>query len=167
MRRLFWIMLATFLASSAAAQSLAEIAKKEKDRRANNNEEQTRTITESDLRRNLRGPMTTSTAVSATDEVSEDEGDAEPETEPEDPRQTAEYWRNRLSSVDQRIQTLQEQLQSPLNTSDPRGGATETAPRAAARSGASGARRHRRRSAPRRRPARLAAPSFSCQFELR
>ena len=121
MRRLFWIMLATFLASSAAAQSLAEIAKKEKDRRANNNEEQTRTITESDLRRNLRGPMTTSTAVSATDEVSEDEGDAEPETEPEDPRQTAEYWRNRLSSVDQRIQTLQEQLQSPLNTSDPRG----------------------------------------------
>lgn len=122
MRRLFWIMLATFLASSAAAQSLAEIAKKEKERRANNNAEQTRTITENDLRRNLGGPMTTSTAASATDEESsEDESDAESETEPEDPRQTAEYWRNRLSSVDQRIQTLQEQLQSPLYTSDPRG----------------------------------------------
>ncbi len=122
MRRLFWIMLATFLASSAVAQSLAEIAKKEKDRRANNNAEQTRTITENDLRRNLRGPMTTSTVASATDEESsEDESDAEPETEPEDPRQTAEYWRNRLSSVDQKIQTLQEQLQSPLYTSDPRG----------------------------------------------
>ncbi len=124
MRRLFWIMLATLLASSAAAQSLAEIAKKEKDRRANNNAEQTRTITENDMRRNLRGPMTTSTVASATDEESsEDESDAESETEPEpeDPRQTAEYWRNRLSSVDQRIQTLQEQLQSPLYTSDPRG----------------------------------------------
>ncbi len=123
MRRLFWIMLATFLASSAAAQSLAEIAKKEKDRRANNNAEQTRTITENDLRRNLRGPMTSSTVASATDEESsEDESDAESETEPEpeDPRQTAEYWRNRLSSVDQRIQTLQQQLQSPLYTSDPR-----------------------------------------------
>ena len=120
MRRLFWIMLATLLASSAAAQSLAEIAKKEKERRANNDAEPTQTITERELRTNLRGPMTSSTAVSATDEESsEDEGDAEPE--PEDPRQTAEYWRNRLSSVDQRIQTLQEQLQSPLYTSDPRG----------------------------------------------
>jgi len=117
-------MLATLLASSAAAQSLAEIAKKEKERRANNDAEPTQTITERELRTNLHGPMTSSTAVSATDEESsEDEDDAEPEpeAEAEDPRQTAEYWRNRLSSVDQRIQTLQEQLQSPLYTSDPRG----------------------------------------------
>ncbi len=123
MKRLFWIMLATLLASSATAQSLAEIAKKEKERRANNGAEQTQTITEIDLARNLRGPMTISTAASATVEDrsadEEDEGDAAPE--PEDPRQTAEYWRNRLSGVDQRIQTLEQQLQSPLYTSDPRG----------------------------------------------
>ena len=112
------------LTCSAAAQSLADIAKKEKERRANNDKEQTQTITERDLRRNQSGPMTTSTAVSATDdENSEDEGEGDAEPEAEDPRQTAEYWRNRLSSVDQRIQTFQEQLQSPLNTSDPRGGA--------------------------------------------
>ncbi len=121
MTRLFWIMLATLLASSAAAQSLAEIAKKEKERRANNDAEQTQTITERELRRNLGGPMTTSTAVAATDEESdsEDEDDAEPEQV--DPSQTREYWRNRLSGVDGRIQTLQQQLQSPLYTSDPRG----------------------------------------------
>ena len=122
MRRLFWMMLAMFLASSAAAQSLADIAKKEKERRANNDAEQTQTITERELRTNLRGPITTSTAVSATKEgSSEDEGDADAEPDPEDPRQTAEYWRDRLSGVDQKIQTLQQQLQSPLNTSDPRG----------------------------------------------
>ena len=123
MTRLFWIMLATLLASSAAAQSLAGIAKKEKERRANNDEEQTQTITERELRRNLGGPMTTSTAVAATDEESdsadEDDDDAEPEQV--DPSQTREYWRNRLSGVDGRIQTLQQQLQSPLYTSDPRG----------------------------------------------
>jgi len=119
MTRLFSIMLATLLASSAAAQSLAEIAKKEKERRANNDAEQTQTITERELRTNLRGPMTTSTAVAATDEESdsEDEDDAEQV----DPSQTREYWRNRLSGVDGRIETLQQQLQSPLYTSDPRG----------------------------------------------
>jgi len=119
MTRLFWILLATLLASSAAAQSLAEIAKKEKERRANNDAEQTQTITERELRTNLRGPMTTSTAVAATDEESdsEDEDDAEQV----DPSQTREYWRNRLSGVDGRIETLQQQLQSPLYTSDPRG----------------------------------------------
>ncbi len=123
MTRLFWILLATLLASSAAAQSLAEIAKKEKERRANNDAEQTQTITERELRTNLGGPMTTSTAVAATDEESDsaDEDDADAEPEQVDPSQTREYWRNRLSGVDGRIQTLQQQLQSPLYTSDPRG----------------------------------------------
>ncbi len=123
MTRLFWILLATLLASSAAAQTLAGIAKKEKERRANNDEEQTQTITERELRRNLGGPMTTSTAVAATDESSDsaDEDDADAEPEQVDPSQTREYWRNRLSGVDGRIQTLQQQLQSPLYTSDPRG----------------------------------------------
>lgn len=123
MTRLFWIVLATLLASSAAAQTLAGIAKKEKERRANNDEEQTQTITERELRRNLGGPMTTSTAVAATDEESDsaDEDDADAEPEQVDPSQTREYWRNRLSGVDGRIQTLQQQLQSPLYTSDPRG----------------------------------------------
>ncbi len=123
MTRLFWIVLATLLASSTAAQTLAGIAKKEKERRANNDEEQTQTITERELRRNLGGPMTTSTAVAATDEESDsaDEDDADAEPEQVDPSQTREYWRNRLSGVDGRIQTLQQQLQSPLYTSDPRG----------------------------------------------
>ncbi len=122
MTRLFWILLATLLASSAAAQSLAEIAKKEKERRANNDAEQTQMITERELRTNLRGPMTTSTAVAATDEESDSEDDdAGAEPEQVDPSQTREYWRNRLSGVDGRIQTLQQQLQSPLYTSDPRG----------------------------------------------
>ena len=120
MTRLFWIVLATLLASSAAAQTLAGIAKKEKERRANNDEEQTQTITERELRRNLGGPMTTSTAVAATDEES-DSADEDAEPEQVDPSQTREYWRNRLSGVDGRIQTLQQQLQSPLYTSDPRG----------------------------------------------
>ena len=67
--------------------------------------------------------MTTSTAVAATDEESDsaDEDDADAEPEQVDPSQTREYWRNRLSGVDGRIQTLQQQLQSPLYTSDPRG----------------------------------------------
>ena len=54
-----------------------------------------------------------------SDSADEDDADAEPEQV--DPSQTREYWRNRLSGVDGRIQTLQQQLQSPLYTSDPRG----------------------------------------------
>ena len=124
MKRIFCALFALLLAGSAAAQSLAEIAKKEKDRRAKNNADQTRTITENELRGNRLGPMTTSTVVPAAttdEESSEDEGEGDAEPEQEDPRQTEEYWRSRLSSVDQRIQTLQQQLQSPLNTNDPTG----------------------------------------------
>lgn len=127
MRYVFCTLFALLLAGTAISQSLADVAKKEKERRATNKAEQTRTITDDDLRSTRFAPATTSTVAAdgtTDDEGGEGEDDAEAEdeqTEQEDPRQTEEYWRNRLSGVDGKIRALQAELDSPLNTSDPRG----------------------------------------------
>lgn len=113
-------------ASAATGQSLAEIAKKEKERRKQLDDSASRTVTDVELRR-VGGPRTLSSATSSSsdsDEAAdgdEQEGDDE-QDEPADERQNEAYWRGRLAPIDARIQTLEERLQSPQFTSNPVGG---------------------------------------------
>jgi hypothetical protein len=129
MRRLIWIAIVMFAASAAFAQSLAEVAKKEKERREKLEAEETRTITDVELRR-AGGPPTLPTTASSTSSTDSEEGaeeDAaagdEEEEEATDPRRTEEYWRGRLEPIDSRIQSLEQRLNSPQFTSNPTGAA--------------------------------------------
>lgn len=131
MKRLIGTLILTILATSAFGQSLADVAKKEKDRRARLGSTPSETITDVELRR-AGGPTSESTVTigepTASGDGSEADGDgtaedgaAPVETVEEDPTETREYWQNRLRSVNQRIATIESQLQSPEMTSDPRG----------------------------------------------
>lgn len=116
-------------ASTAFGQSLAEIAKKEKERRKHIDTTESRTVTDVELRR-VGGPreLSTSSTLSNSSSDSEDgeEGVAEQDLEDDqneiaDQRQTEDYWRGRLSPIDARIQALEQRLQSPQFTSNPIG----------------------------------------------
>ena len=126
MKRLIWICIVLFAASAALGQSLAEVAKKEKERRKQLDSTESRTVTDVELRR-VGGPRTLSPAPSSTSSSDSDdaaEGDEEGDQEEiADERQTEDYWRGRLSPIDTRIQSLEQRLQSPQLTSNPVGGA--------------------------------------------
>lgn len=119
------------LAATAGAQSLAEVAKKERERREKleASEGETPTITDVELRRaGDSGTLPTSRTTTADSGDDEAGGETEPEEDTEeaaeaaDPRQTEAYWRGRLQPIDERIQRLETQLQSPQYTMNPVGG---------------------------------------------
>lgn len=120
---LTWTFIVMFAASAAVAQSLAEIAKKEKERRKQIESSESRTITDVELRR-AGGPLTTlprtSPSEADSDRVAE-EAVEEDEAEIADERQTEDYWRGRLAPIDARIKSMEERLQSPQFTSNPYG----------------------------------------------
>ena len=121
---LTWTVVVMFAASAAVAQSLAEIAKKEKERRKQLDSSESRTVTDVELRR-AGGPLTTLPSTSPSDADSDDvaeEDSEEAEEEVADERQTEDYWRGRLAPVDTRIKSMEERLQSPQFTSNPVGG---------------------------------------------
>ena len=112
-----------FVASAAVAQSLAEIAKKEKERRKQLDSSESRTVTDVELRR-AGGPRTTLPSTSRSDADSDDVAEEDVEEDEEeiaDERQTEDYWRGRLAPIDTRIKSLEERLQSPQFTSNPAG----------------------------------------------
>jgi hypothetical protein len=126
MKRLV-LALAVLYASAAlaSAQSLVEVAKKEKERRKKVEAESKQAFTESDLRGGPRLPASRpsssastsqTTATAATPEGGETAAEAEP-----DPTKTESYWRDRVSAVNKKIQDLEARLQSPELTSDTRG----------------------------------------------
>jgi len=122
---LSWIVIMILATSAAVAQSLAEIAKKEKERRNQIDSSESRTVTEVELRR-AGGPRTglSSTPPSQTtdsDDVAEDDEEEEDQEETVDERQTEDYWRKRLAPIDNRIKSMEERLQSPQFTSNPYG----------------------------------------------
>jgi hypothetical protein len=109
-------------ASLVSAQSLTEVAKKEKDRRKKLDAEGKQSFTESDLR---GGPQfqprrTSSSAAKPEPGAAEAEAEEAPAA-PEDPTKTEAYWRDRVSAVNKRIQDLETKLKSPELTSDTRG----------------------------------------------
>ncbi len=120
---LTWTFIVMFAASAAMAQSLAEIAKKEKERRKQLESSESRTITDVELRR-AGGPRTTLSSTSRSDADSDDVAEEDVEADEEeiaDERQTEDYWRGRLAPIDTRIKSMEERLQSPQFTSNPAG----------------------------------------------
>ncbi len=134
MRRLMWTAAFLLLASSVWAQSLAEVARKEKERRKKVEASGSHNYTEADLRY-AEGPMTqvtgASTAASSTEEGSETEATAaeteESATAGEDPTRTEAYWRGRLDPLDARIRDLEAQLQRPEYNENMSGGTARQA----------------------------------------
>lgn len=116
------VLLITLAWTAASAQSLAEIARREKERRAELSSEETKAYTEVDLR-SVQSPLGTDAGGAGPDtdqegaeSVSDDAASSEA-----DPRRTETYWRDRLQEVDGRIRDLEEKLESPLYTMNPRG----------------------------------------------
>ena len=110
--------------SGASAQSLADVAKKEKERREALGSTKVETHDDSTLaarrramppsRRPTTGTTEPSEPVEETEEGLEVEG-----IEEEDPTQTQAYWRDRKAGIDRRIADIEAQLNAPGFASDP------------------------------------------------
>jgi hypothetical protein len=126
MKRLVWA-LAVFYASASlvSAQSLVEVAKKEKERRKKLDAQGKQAITENDLRRGPRLPAARPSSSTSTPQTggpaATPEGGETPAEPEQDPTKTESYWRERVSAVNKKIQDLEAKLQSPDLTSDTRG----------------------------------------------
>ncbi len=122
MKRLVWALAVLYASASLlSAQSLVEVAKKEKERRKKLDAPGKQAITERELRGGPRLPPTSSssTPTQAGQAASTAEGGETP-AEP-DPTKTESYWRERVAGVNKKIQDLEAKLQSPELTSDTRG----------------------------------------------
>lgn len=101
-------------AGLAWAQSLAEVAKKEKKRRETNKAESKTVITDRELTQSYGGlptalPSSTSPESGEEGEVttSADEGEDE---EAQDETQTREYWQNRVNTAKEKISRLENEI---------------------------------------------------------
>jgi type II secretory pathway pseudopilin PulG len=103
-------------AALASAQSLAEVAKKEKERRKKADAQGKQSFTETDLRGGPRLPASAAKPGGAPAGTSEEA--AAPE---QDPTKTESYWRDRVAAVNKKIQELEAKLKSPELNSDARG----------------------------------------------
>jgi hypothetical protein len=125
LRNLCILSIALLLSSWAtvSAQSLAELAKKEKERRQKVDASKVKAFDDS----NLRGRAVLPASRNTTGVPSEgEEGDQATETaveaaqEPEeDPTGTEAYWRNRLAPIDKRIDDIRARLNAPGFKDDP------------------------------------------------
>ena len=126
MKRLVWALAVLYVSASlVSAQSLVEVAKKEKERRKKLDAQGKQAFTEGDLRGGVRTPAarpSSSTTTPQTDGAAATPEGGETPAEPEqDPTKTESYWRERVSAVNKKIQDLEAKLQSPELTSDRRG----------------------------------------------
>lgn len=109
---------------SVSAQSLAEVAKKEKERREKNEEQATKVVTDRDLTSGYGGlrtlparpaaqgqASTSETSATGQTEASSNEGE-EGEAQEVDETETREYWQNRVAAVKEKIARYEEELQS-------------------------------------------------------
>ncbi len=125
MKRLV-LALAVLYASATlvSAQSLVEVAKKEKERRKKVDAQGSQAFTESDLRGGPRLPASRPSSSASTPEgagTAATEGGETPAEPESDPTKTESYWRERVSAVNRKIQDLEAKLRSPELTSDTRG----------------------------------------------
>jgi hypothetical protein len=103
-------------AGLSSAQSLVEVAKKEKERRAKLDAQgEARVITDRELSTGGRLPVSPSAATTTTEgaeggDSSQQEGE---EGEEEDETKTRQYWQSRVEGVKKKIADLEEQLKSP------------------------------------------------------
>jgi hypothetical protein len=101
-------------AGITAAQTLTEVAKKEKTRRDKNKSEPTRTITERELAGGYGSlPATSSTSSTTSGAEGTEAAPAEGEQPAaEDETKTQAYWQNRVKGTKEKIAKLEGQLQS-------------------------------------------------------
>jgi len=124
MKRLVWALAVLYASASlVSAQSLVEVAKKEKERRKKVDAQGKQAFTESDLRSGPRLPQASSRSTAPqTGQAAATEEGGETPAEPEpDPTKTEGYWRERVSAINKKIQDLEAKLRSPELTSDSRG----------------------------------------------
>ncbi len=125
MKRLVWAFaVLCAIATLVSAQSLSEVARKEKERRKKLDAQGKPVITESDLRSGPRfAPASagTSTRPTPSGSAGTAEGGETPAEPDPDPTKTESYWRERVSAVNKKIQDLETRLQSPELNSDTRG----------------------------------------------
>lgn len=101
------------LAGAAYAQSLVDVAEKEKKRRTEVKGD-AKVISERDLGRGRSSPLPASAPAEGT--VAEDAGDKGEEDESEtDETKTREYWQNRVAESKKKIADLESKLQDPEN----------------------------------------------------
>ncbi len=115
-RWLFLIALILGFSAGGSAQSLGELAKKEKERRAKaQSEGSSRVITERDLPTQGGLPASLPSVPSSTGEAQTEGEEAEGEEGEEEPDETKsrEYWQTRVGDVKKRIQDLETELASP------------------------------------------------------
>jgi hypothetical protein len=110
----------------ASAQSLVDVAKKEKERRKKVDAQGKQAFTENDLRTGPRLPASPAkpgggASASSTGEPAATTGTGEAAAAPEDPTKTESYWRDRVAAVNKKIQELEAKLKSPELNSDARG----------------------------------------------
>ncbi len=107
-------LLVTTLALSAGlafSQSLAEIAKKEKERRNTNKTESKTVITDRELTRSYGGlPTARPSTTTDGDGEAEDSAEAQEEDEAQDETKTQEYWQNRVGGAKEKIARLESEL---------------------------------------------------------
>ena len=123
MRRLVAVLTVLHLSgwATVSAQSLVDVAKKEKERRKGNDTTEAPSFDESNLRSQgsvlpqIAPEEGTETGESAPSQVGE-ETEEEEET---DPGQTEAYWRNRLAPIDKRIADIRAKLNAPGFSQDP------------------------------------------------
>ncbi len=101
------------LSGAAYAQSLVEVADKEKKRRTGV-EGSSKVISERDLGRGRSSPLPESAPAEGS--VAEDAGGAGDEDQSEaDETKTREYWQNRVAQSKKKIADLESKLQNPEN----------------------------------------------------
>ena len=104
-------------AGLSLAQSLAEVAKKEKERRQTNKTESKTVVTDRELTRNYGGlPATSTTTVTSSEPGDEGETEGEPgepgENEQQDETKTQEYWQGRVGAAKEKISNIENELNS-------------------------------------------------------
>jgi len=105
-----------------SAQSLAEVARKEKERRQALGETKVEAYDDRSL--GGRGLSVPSPPPAAVAERSAEVGESEAtedsqEIEEEDPTQTEAYWRDRKAAIERRVSDIESQLNRPGFSSDP------------------------------------------------
>jgi hypothetical protein len=109
--------------ATASAQTLAELAKKEKERRQKVDASKVKAFDDSNLRGRAVLPSSGSTTGATSegeegDQATEMAGEAAQEPD-EDPTGTEAYWRNRLEPIDKRIADIRARLDAPGFRDDP------------------------------------------------
>jgi hypothetical protein len=122
MRRLTALLTVLLLSgwATVSAQSLADLAKKEKERRKGNDATEVQSFDESNLRSRGRIlPQAPPEGGTEAGESAPSQPGEEPEEEEIDPAQTEAYWRNRLAPIDKRIADARAKLNVPGFSQDP------------------------------------------------